>query len=81
MSEESRKKQVKMIKDRLEQHKVTIRTARHDGLKALKGMEKSAGHSEDAVKKAEIDVNDLTKQYEGKLDAAFERKSKEIMTV
>jgi ribosome recycling factor len=81
MSEENRKKQVKVIKDRLEQHKVTIRNIRHDALKALKGMEKSAGHSEDDVKKAEHDVNELTRQYEGSLDAAFERKSKEIMTV
>ncbi|HLX63556.1 MAG TPA: ribosome recycling factor [Planctomycetota bacterium] len=81
LSEETRKKQVKSMKDRLEQHKVSIRTIRHDGLKALKGMEKGPGHSEDEVKKAETTVNDLTKEYEGKLDAAFERKSKEIMTV
>jgi ribosome recycling factor len=81
MSEENRKKQVKVIKERLEQHKVTIRTVRHDALKALKGMEKSAGFSEDDVKKAEQNVNDLTKEYEGKLDAAYDKKSKDIMTV
>jgi ribosome recycling factor len=81
MSEENRKKQVKIIKDRLEQHKITIRGVRHEALKALKGMEKGAGFSEDDVKKAEQNVNELTKEYEGKIDAAFERRAKDIMTV
>lgn len=81
LSEETRKRQVKQIKDRLEQHKVTIRNIRHEAQKQLKGMEKGAGFSEDDVKKAEHRVNDLTKEYEGKLDAAFEKKSKELMTV
>ncbi len=44
-------------------------------------MEKGAGHSEDDVKKAEQNVNELTKQYENHLESAFEKKSKEIMTV
>ncbi len=35
MSEENRKRQVKQIKERLEQHKVTIRNIRHDGQKAF----------------------------------------------
>lgn len=81
MSEENRKRQVKQIKERLEQHKVTIRNIRHEGQKGLKAMEKGAGFSEDDVKKAEHNVNDLTKQYEGLLEAAFDRKSKEVMTV
>lgn len=81
LSEETRKKQVKQIKDRLEQHKITIRSLRHEGLKGLKGLEKGAGFSEDDVKKAETDVNDLTKAHEAKLESSFERKSQDIMTV
>ena len=81
MSEETRKRQVKQIKERLEQHKVTIRSLRHEALKSLKSIEKSAGVSEDQVKKAEHDINALTKEYEGKIDGAFERKSVELMTV
>lgn len=81
MSEENRKKQIKLIKDRLEQHKITMRNTRHEALKNLKGLEKAAGFSEDAVKKAEAGVNDLTHKYEHQLDAQFEKKSKEIMTV
>jgi ribosome recycling factor len=81
MSEENRKKQIKIIKDRLEQHKVTIRNIRHDALKSLKDIKGKSGVGEDAEKKAETDVNDLTKKYEGDLDSNFEKKSKEIMTV
>jgi ribosome recycling factor len=81
MSEENRKKSVKIIKDRLEQHKITIRNVRHDALKSLKDLKGAAGVSEDAEKKAESDVNDLTKQYEGQLEAHFEKRSKDIMTV
>jgi ribosome recycling factor len=81
MSEENRKKSVKIIKERLEQHKVTIRNARHDAIKTLKDNKGKLGVGEDAEKKAEADVNDLTKQYEGQLDSHFEKKSKEIMTV
>jgi ribosome recycling factor len=81
MSEENRKKQVKIIKERLEQHKITMRNARHDALKALKEIKGKSGVGEDAEKKAEGDVNDLIKKYEAQLDAHFEKKSKDIMTV
>jgi ribosome recycling factor len=81
MSEENRKKQIKMIKDRLEQHKVTIRNIRHDALKHLKDLKGKSGVGEDAEKKAEEDVNELTKTYETSLDNHFDKKSKEIMTV
>jgi ribosome recycling factor len=79
MTEENRKKTIKLIKDRLEQHKVTIRNIRHEAMKQLKELKKSI--SEDAEKKAENDVNELTKTHETQLDASFEKKSKEVMTV
>ena len=81
MSEESRKKTIKVIKDRLEQHKVTIRNIRHDALKHLKEIKGKSGVGEDIEKKAEVDVNELTKKFEATLDEHFERKSKDIMTV
>lgn len=79
LSEETRKKQIKTIKDRMEQHKVTLRNVRHDAVKAIKDLKGQVG--EDDQKKAEEEVNGLTKKYEGQLEAHFDRKSKEIMTV
>jgi ribosome recycling factor len=81
MSEENRKKQVKIIKERLEQHKITMRNVRHEALKALKEIKGKSGVGEDAEKKAEGDVNELTKKYEAQLDSHFDKKSKDIMTV
>lgn len=81
MSEETRKKQIKLIKDRLEQHKITIRNVRHDSLKHLKELKGKSGVGEDDEKKAEVDINDLTKKFESQLELFFDRKSKEIMTV
>jgi len=81
MSEENRKKTVKLIKERMEQHKVTIRHIRQDAQKLLKDNKGKMGVGEDAEKKAEEEVNSLTKKYEGQLEAHFEKKSKEIMTV
>jgi ribosome recycling factor len=80
MSEENRKKAIKLIKDRMEQHKITLRNVRHDALKQVKDL-KGQGLSEDAQKKAETDINELTKVHEQQLDGHFEKKSKEVMTV
>lgn len=81
MSEETRKKQVKQIKDRLEQHKISIRQARQDAQKKLKDIKGKSGVGEDAEKKAEADVNELTKKFEAVLEQHFAKKEKEVMTV
>lgn len=79
LSEENRRKQTKTIKDRMEQHKVTLRNVRHDAVKGIKDLKGKV--SEDDQKKAEEEINSLTRKYEGQLDAHFDKKSKEIMTV
>jgi len=79
LSEENRKKQTKTIKDRMEQHKVTLRTIRHEGVKQIKELKGKV--SEDDQKKGEEEINTLTHKYEGQLEGHFGKKSKEIMTV
>jgi ribosome recycling factor len=81
LSEERRKQTVKMLKDRLEQHKVALRNIRKDALKHVSENKGKAGVSEDAVKQSEDEVQNLTKKYEEQLDTAFDKKSKEVMTV
>jgi ribosome recycling factor len=54
---------------------------RRDALEALKKEAKNGGVSEDEVKTAEAEVQKLTDQYIGKLDAHLAVKEKEIMTV
>ncbi len=79
MTEENRKKTVKLIKEYLEQHKISLRNVRHDAIKHLKAIQKNI--SEDIAKKAEADINELIKTHETQLDEHFEKKSKEIMTI
>ena len=81
MSEERRKQAVKALKERLEQHKVAIRNIRKDTLKHVEDNEGKPGVSEDAVKNGKEEVQTLTKKYEEQIESAFERKSKEVMTV
>lgn len=81
LSEERRKQTVKLLKDRLEQHKVALRNIRKDTLKSLSENKGKPGVSEDALKKNEEEVQELIKKFEKQLDDAFEKKSKEVMTV
>jgi ribosome recycling factor len=81
MSEETRKKSVKQLKDRLEQHKISLRQARQDAQKRLKEIKGKSGVGEDAEKKAEQDVNDLIKKFEAMLEDRFAKKEQEVMTV
>jgi len=81
LSEERRKQTVKMLKDHLEQHKVALRNIRKDALKHVAENDGKPGVSEDAVKQSEEEIQSLTKKYEEQLDAAFDRKSKEVLTV
>jgi len=81
MSEDRRKQAVKSIKERMEQHKVAVRSVRKDTLKHVDENEGKPGISEDVVAKTREEVQELVKKYEGQLDVAFEKKSKEVMTV
>jgi ribosome recycling factor len=81
LSEERRKQTVKLLKDRLEQHKVAIRNVRKDVMKHIDDNEGQPGVSEDRLKEAKDELQGLVKKYEAQLDGAFEKKSKEVMTV
>jgi ribosome recycling factor len=81
LSEERRQQTVKLLRDRLEQHKVALRNVRKDTLKHVNENKGKAGVSEDALKQADDEVQRLTKKYEGQLEAALEKKSKEVLTL
>lgn len=80
MSQERREQTVKMIKERLEQHKIALRNVRKDSQKHIEGNKGEAGVSEDAIQKAKDDLQELIKTYEAQLDKSYEKKSKEVMT-
>ena len=76
LTEERRKEIVKAASSKVEETKVAIRNIREDARKAIKIATEM---SEDVKKRAEKDIEDLTKEFSDKIDAEFKNKSEEIM--
>lgn len=81
LSAERRQEFVKVVKKMSEDGRVAIRHIRRDAMEALKKTAKDGGVTEDEVEGAEKEIQKLTDQYIGKIDAHLAHKEKEIMTV
>ncbi|MEM1211427.1 MAG: ribosome recycling factor [Planctomycetota bacterium] len=83
LSGDRRKQLVASVKQMGEQAKITIRNARRDANKALDqaGKDKSLGLSEDEVKDAKEQIDELTKTHEAKVEESVTTKSAEIEAV
>lgn len=78
LTEERRKEIVKTASGKVEEAKVALRNVREDARKAIK----NAGElGEDAKKRAEKEIDELTKEFSDKVDAEFKAKSEEIMKI
>jgi ribosome recycling factor len=64
-----------------EQAKVAIRNARRDANKVIETEEKGHVITEDDARRGKEEVQELTKNYEAKVDETLEKKRAEIMTV
>lgn len=76
LTEERRKEIVKTASSKVEEAKVAIRNIREDARKSIKN---AADLSEDVKKRAEKEIDDLTKEFTDKIDVNFKAKSEEIM--
>jgi len=81
MSGERRQQLAASTKPMSEHAKVTIRNARRDANKLLETEQKGGLMTEDELEKAKTQVQDLTKQYETKVDTAIDKKKAEILNV
>ncbi len=81
LSTERREEFVKIVHKMTENGRVAIRHVRRDALESLKKELKDGKLSEDEQEHAEKEVQKLTDQYIGKIDAHLAHKEKEIMTV
>ncbi len=80
LTEQRRKELVKGAKASAEQSRVSLRNIRRDGLEEMKKM-KDSGTPEDAVKKAEDELQKLTDSYVSQINKVLEEKEKEILEV
>ncbi len=78
LTEERRKDLVKQARAEAEDARIGVRNDRKNANNDLKKLEDA---SEDAIKNAEIDVQNLTDAYIKKVDSTLATKEKEIMTV
>ena len=78
LTEERRKEIVKTASNKVEEAKVAIRNVREDARKAVKIATEM---SEDVKKRAEKEIDELTKEFNDKVDAEFKKKSDEIMKI
>jgi ribosome recycling factor len=80
LSEERRKQLVNQVRQMGEQAKVSIRNLRRDAIKQLEEKEKAGTITEDDLEKGKKQMDNLTKEYVDKIDAAIKGKSNEIMS-
>ena len=80
LTEERRKELVKQSKGEVENARISLRNARRDAVEAFKKAVKE-GMPEDESKDGETQAQKLLEKFSKLIDAAFEKKEKEIMTV
>lgn len=78
LTEERRKEIVKTASAKVEEAKVGIRKIRDEARKSIKANEEL---SEDVKKRAEKEIDELTKEFTDKIEAEFKAKSDEIMKI
>ena len=79
LTEERRKKLVKVVNKITEDYKVAIRNVRRDSNELLKGMKKDGDISEDDAFKAQDQVQSITDEYIKRVDGIYKEKEKEIL--
>jgi len=80
MTAERRQELAKRVKAIGEDTKVSLRSARRDGMEGIKAAVKD-GYSEDLGKRKEEEIQNLTNTYGKKVDEVCTKKEKEVMTV
>lgn len=80
LTEERRVQLVKQAKSECETGKISIRSVRKDTNESLRKLQKE-GASEDAIKRAEEQVQKFTDNYSAKIDELLVKKEADIMKV
>jgi len=78
LSEERRKQLGVMVRDKAEESRIAIRNVRRD---ANKESDADKTLTDDQLTQIKEEIDKLTKDYEGKINAALEKKTKEITEV
>lgn len=80
LTEERRREIVKSVRGEAETARISLRNARRDAVEAFKKAQKE-GMSEDESKDGETQTQKLLEKFSKLVDAAVEKKEREVMTV
>ena len=79
LTEERRKQLVKLVHGHVEEGKVALRNIRRDAMASVKGLVNDKAIGEDDERRAEHQVDGLTKQYVGEADRVGKSKEQEVL--
>lgn len=79
LTEERRKEFVRLVRSKAEDGRNAVRGARRDARKDLEAMEKDGDISADDLRRAEAELDKLTKQHEAEIDEALDAKTVELL--
>jgi ribosome recycling factor len=81
LTEERRQELTKQVHKYAESGKIAIRNVRREAMEAFKGKKKKSEITEDDLKAAEKDLQDMTDKKCKEIDVLVESKEKELMSV
>jgi ribosome recycling factor len=81
LTEERRREYIKVAKHKAEEARVSIRNIRRHAKESLEHLAKDGEAGEDAVYRAEKQLDEITKSYVEQVDALLEHKESELLEV
>jgi len=81
LTEERRRDLVKIVRNRLEEARVSVRNVRRDSIKDLREFESEKMISEDELKRGEDEIQNITDNFIKEINELGERKEVEVMEV
>jgi len=81
LTEERRKELIKQTKKLAEEAKVAVRSIRRDAVESFKKQKKAGDMTEDDLKDAEKEIQNITEKFVEKVDQVLAEKEKEIMDI
>ncbi len=81
LTEERRKEMIKVVRDRAEHGRVSVRNVRRHAKEEIEREKKNGAISEDDEKRAEKELQKLTYKYVAEIDDMLKRKEAELLEV
>lgn len=81
MTEESKKKIIKLVKEKLEEARVKVRSVRHEQMDNIEQGEKDGNYAEDIKIRAKEDLQKMIDKTNTELEETYSKKETDIMSV